>query len=343
MTALDQGLLSVIIPFRNAERFIAEAVLPFRQQLLDGQVELVLVDDASLDGTLTLIERYIQEGLPLRLVKSHHEGPGPARNTGLRHALGDYIAFLDADDRVQAEGLLALCQRMRKSGADLAIFNHCRVYPNGRTSNNRRSELLDIPAPISNVAGKLELLHNFNVAWNKIYSRSLLETNNLSFPPGIYEDVPWSVSCLYAANRIITEPTVLYTYRQHGSSTLKTHGEPHMVLPEQYQRALDFCRHLGCSRSWENAVIERGVAHGLLVAYERNRLNRRLRIRMLRKLIQYISANNGWRMVLSSSRIRRAQRWALFLRIPTALELERWFSYRLRKLSRAPKKGRARL
>ncbi|GGI90930.1 glycosyltransferase family 2 protein [Halopseudomonas pertucinogena] len=334
MITRNQGLLSVIIPFRDAERFLTSAVLPFRESLLDGSVELILVDNDSSDGSIELIKGYIEEGLPLRLVTSHQAGPGPARNTGLEHARGDYIAFLDADDQVQPEGLLALCQRMQSSGADLAIFNHCRLYPSGRVSNNRRSDLLENRTPISDLEGKLRLLHNFNVAWNKVYSRSLLDTNGLSFPSGIYEDVPWSISCLYAANRIITEPAVLYTYRQHPSSTLKKQGKPHMVLPDQYQLALDCCRRLGCDRDWADALIERGVAHGLLVAYERTRLNKRHRMQLMRKLIRYISENNGWRVVIGSDRIRPLQRWALFLRMPIVLELERRRSNRQRKLVR---------
>lgn len=321
MITRDQDLLSVIIPFRDAERFLTSAVLPFRESLLDGSVELILVDNGSSDGSIELIKGYIEEGLPLRLVTSHQAGPGPARNTGLEHARGDYIAFLDADDQVQPEGLLALCQRMQSSGADLAIFNHCRLYPSGRVSNNRRSDLLENRTPISDLEGKLRLLHNFNVAWNKVYSRSLLDANGLSFPSGIYEDVPWSIICLYAANRIITEPAILYTYRQQPSSTLKARGEPHLVLPDQYQRALTTCQRLGSSRCWDDALVERAIAHGLLIAYERKRLRWQLRMMLFRKLTRFISANGGWDVVLASPRIDPLQRWALRLRLPILLEL----------------------
>src|SRR5690606_14746047 len=97
-------------------------------------------------------------------------------------------------------------------------------------------------------------------------------------------------------------------------------GEPHLVLPDQYQRALTTCQRLGSSRCWDDALVERAIAHGLLIAYERKRLRWQLRMMLFRKLTRFISANGGWDVVLASPRIDPLQRWALRLRLPILLE-----------------------
>ncbi len=113
-------LISVIMPCYNAAPYVAEAVESVFAQSY-GNVELIVVDDGSSDGSDAILARLAQEHEGhLHLVFTSRVGPYPARNAGLRHAHGDYIAFLDADDWWQKDALEKLHAALCEHDADIA-------------------------------------------------------------------------------------------------------------------------------------------------------------------------------------------------------------------------------
>lgn len=86
--------VSVIIPVYNAERYLAEAIRSVLGQDY-GDVEIVVVDDGSTDRSVEVAQRFEQ----IRLIRQENLGPGAGLNTGIAHARGELIAFLDADDK----------------------------------------------------------------------------------------------------------------------------------------------------------------------------------------------------------------------------------------------------
>src|SRR2546427_5553976 len=98
-------VVSVVMPAFNAERYIGEALGSIRGQTLPD-VEVILIDDGSTDGTLREAERFA-DSLDLTIVRQANAGPSAARNAGIRKARGRYCAFLDADDVMLPELLAA--------------------------------------------------------------------------------------------------------------------------------------------------------------------------------------------------------------------------------------------
>lgn len=96
--------LSVIIPCRNGVNYLAEAVASVREQHLDAEPEIIVVDDGSTDATPELAA-----SLGCRVFHQPPSGPSRARNTGVREALGNFLMFLDHDD-VLAQGALSVMQ-----------------------------------------------------------------------------------------------------------------------------------------------------------------------------------------------------------------------------------------
>ncbi|MFO7899046.1 MAG: glycosyltransferase family A protein [Planctomycetota bacterium] len=88
--------VSAVIPAYNAERFVAEAVDSALAQT-HPNVEVVVVDDGSTDGTPDVLERY-DDDPRVRVLRQEHAGPAAARNRAIAEASGEYVAFLDADD-----------------------------------------------------------------------------------------------------------------------------------------------------------------------------------------------------------------------------------------------------
>jgi glycosyltransferase involved in cell wall biosynthesis len=120
MDRFDPALISVVMPCHNARRHVAEAVGSVLQQTYP-QVELVIVDDGSTDGSDAIVGQ-LAAAHPDRIVVLHQTNSGPyaARNRGLGHAHGNYIAFLDADDVWRPKTLERLHAAMTAARADVA-------------------------------------------------------------------------------------------------------------------------------------------------------------------------------------------------------------------------------
>jgi len=113
--------VTVVIPAFNAERHIAEALGSVRDQTL-RELEVLVVDDGSTDGTVREVERFFTDDLDLTIVSQTNAGPAAARNAGIRRARGRYCAFLDADDVMLPERL-AVQVELLDAEADLGLVH----------------------------------------------------------------------------------------------------------------------------------------------------------------------------------------------------------------------------
>lgn len=104
-------VVSIITPVRNGADWLTDAVDSVRAQSFIAW-ELLIVDNGSSDGTLQLAQQLAQNDPRIRIFEQNHPGVSAARNTGLEHAVGRYITFLDADDRLPAGGLTRRINRM---------------------------------------------------------------------------------------------------------------------------------------------------------------------------------------------------------------------------------------
>ncbi|HEY1263674.1 MAG TPA: glycosyltransferase, partial [Terriglobales bacterium] len=123
--------LSVIIPTRNGEQFIAKALESIRQQG-DHEIEVVVIDDGSSDGTLQIVEQF-KHALSIRQVATGGIGNWvAASNIGLRQASGDWACFLHQDDFWLPGRVAALRAEMENPGVSLVIHNAIFVGPQGQ-------------------------------------------------------------------------------------------------------------------------------------------------------------------------------------------------------------------
>jgi glycosyltransferase involved in cell wall biosynthesis len=111
-------LVSVIVPSYNSARTLERTLESVFTQSYRN-IEVVLVDDGSTDGSVILAREIADRDNRLKLVAQENKGPGPARNHGLKQSKGKYIAFLDADDYWDRECLLKLVDAAEEGGADI--------------------------------------------------------------------------------------------------------------------------------------------------------------------------------------------------------------------------------
>lgn len=126
--------ISVVTPCYNCEKYLSDTLSSvFEQTILPD--EIVLVDDGSSDGTVDLIEKLIAEHpeVCIRLVKQKNNGPGAARNAGIKAAKGDWIAFLDSDDIWKKRKIERVLETLTENQEAIMIANDiCEVYEDGR-------------------------------------------------------------------------------------------------------------------------------------------------------------------------------------------------------------------
>jgi len=126
----DAARLSVIVPVHNAAQYLQACLESLAAQTRPID-EILFIDDGSTDDSAAIIERHARAHPAVRLLRGAKRGAAAARNTGLEHASGDWIAFADADDWVEPqmyERLLALAQR---HDLDMALCNG-RYHYEGR-------------------------------------------------------------------------------------------------------------------------------------------------------------------------------------------------------------------
>jgi len=208
------GLVSVIIPAFNAERYLAMAIESVLQQTY-RPIEIIVVDDGSTDGTANLLRRY---GSQVHVVTQANTGLAGARNSGLRHARGEFIAFLDADDAWQPAKIERQVALLRERSEYVLV--HTR-----REGMDEAGRALTIP-PLPPLEGScLTALAARNVITisSVLVRASLL--SGLSFATGMQGVEDWDLMLTLAPKGPFAYiPDPLLRYRIHANNMSKSTG-----------------------------------------------------------------------------------------------------------------------
>ena len=111
--------ISVIVPVFNGERYLENCIKSILEQTLPVS-QIIIINDGSTDGTAEICKRLEKQHECITVIHMNDEGVSAARNAGLKVARGEYITFVDADDRLFPETLEELCKAMEKTGSDVA-------------------------------------------------------------------------------------------------------------------------------------------------------------------------------------------------------------------------------
>ena len=137
--AMDYGLVSIVMPSYNSERFIAESIKSVQSQTY-GDWELLVVDDCSADGTVAVVEAMAKEDRRIHVFSNErNSGAACSRNRALREAKGDWVAFLDSDDLWDPEKLERQLAFMRNNGCSFSYTEYETVDENGSPLGRRYS------------------------------------------------------------------------------------------------------------------------------------------------------------------------------------------------------------
>ncbi|MFH8283890.1 bifunctional glycosyltransferase/CDP-glycerol:glycerophosphate glycerophosphotransferase [Streptomyces antibioticus] len=234
---------SIIVPCFKVQGFLRECL----DSLLDQSYrdfEVIAVDDRSPDGCGAILDEFAARDERVRVLHlPENVGLGRARNAGMPLATGDYLFFLDSDDTLTPGALRAIADRLAEAGdPDVLVFDYARTYWWGGTRRNALAHLLtDVGADPFTAAEHPEILDLLMVVWNKVYRRDFVEENGFAFPPGYYEDTPWTFPVMLSARRIATLDRICLNYRQRRQGNiLSTTSRKHFDIHDQYARVFAF-------------------------------------------------------------------------------------------------------
>ncbi|MET7615000.1 glycosyltransferase family 2 protein, partial [Streptomyces seoulensis] len=268
---------SVIVPAYQVQAYLAECLDSVLAQSYPD-FELIAVDDRSPDGCGAIIDEYAARDPRVRAVHlAENAGLGMARNAGIDAAGGEYLLFLDGDDTLTPHSLHAVADRLAATGdPDVLVFDYARTHWDGTTLRNRLADRLteDGPAPFT-LADRPGLLRVLMVAWNKAYRREFVAREGFRFPPGYYEDTPWTFPVLMAAGSLATLDRVCVHYRQRRQgSILRTTSPRHFDVFDQYDRVFAYLAARPELERWRPELYARMLDHLTTVATRRDRLPR---------------------------------------------------------------------
>lgn len=182
-------LISVIIPVYNAEQYIKRAVESILVQETN-QIEVILVDDGSTDSSGKICDAYSKKS-NVKVIHKDNGGVSTARNVGIKHAVGEYISFIDADDYMDLYAYEKILNVIEKESPDCIDFGWRYISKTGESIRNLNKleknikldksivEEIIIPPLINIIKDDEHFIYAF--VCNKIFKAEILRKNNIFF------------------------------------------------------------------------------------------------------------------------------------------------------------------
>ena len=208
-------MISVIVPVYNVEEYLEECLESIRQQTFTD-IEVILVNDGSTDGSRQICERYCEKDNRFKLINQENQGQSVARNHGVKESVGQFIMFVDSDDVINTNVLEVLLPYMKK---DVDIIE-CR------STINKEDFYLNKISTIVFEGNAKEAIFNCisfkdvkYCVFTKLYRREIVE--KIPFLEGyIYEDVFTGINYLKHMRKIVVVDYIGYYYRVRPNSTM---------------------------------------------------------------------------------------------------------------------------
>ena len=206
-----EPLISVIIPVYKVEKYLDRCVKSVLAQTYEN-IEIILVDDGSPDQCPAMCDKYAEEYEKIQVIHQENKGLSGARNTGIDHAKGEYLSFVDSDDIWSPYFLESLYTALKEHDADIS---QCRwEYMHGDVLKEGYN-----PEAAKECFSGREMIGNlyiqtgayYVVAWNKLYKKELFA--NIRYPEGkIHEDEATTYKLFDLAKKCVVIDNALYGY-----------------------------------------------------------------------------------------------------------------------------------
>lgn len=211
----QEPLISIVVPIYNTEAYLPRCVQSLREQTYRN-LEILLIDDGSPDGSGALCDRYAQEDSRIRVVHKENGGLSDARNCGMEILTGEWFTFVDSDDYVLPDYVSYLFGLARDFDCKMSVCGFDVHFSDG----NRVERHSDARYAVSAKEGMERLFYDRFLtvgAWVKLYHRSLM--GDIRFPVGrLFEDAGTTYRFLLSCDRIAVGEASQYIYAMRSES-----------------------------------------------------------------------------------------------------------------------------
>lgn len=222
--------LSFIVPVYNVEDYLNDCLQSlYNQSLSISDFEIVIINDGSTDGSVEIIQQYVERYDNIRFFDQPNQGLSATRNRGMQYAVGEYLLFIDSDDFLLPNTVSILLSKAIENELDIlrGEYQHCtergQMLPKGKGSNKKSlfaDKIVD-----GNVLYQSIFCEEFYSPLLLMKRRFLIE-NTLFFVQGMYfEDIDFALRISLIAKRVMYFPLTFYVYRIRQNSITHTINE----------------------------------------------------------------------------------------------------------------------
>lgn len=237
---LSNVTISILMPVYNSQEYLKNTVQGVINQSYK-EWELILVDDGSKDNSKNICIELQKIDNRIRFVNKENTGVSDTRNIALDNAKGKYIAFIDSDDSVHKDYLKILLSSIEKSNGQLAVcgFKERKISTNGQIEELSR---VFYPKEVIATEDMKDLIMDFgnsgllNPLWNKLYSREIIEKNNIRFKEEVEtgEDFIFNLQYFRKINNICFSKGELYYYIRRNNNSIT-----YQYIDNMYEKGLE--------------------------------------------------------------------------------------------------------
>ncbi|NLO45472.1 MAG: glycosyltransferase [Clostridiales bacterium] len=285
--------ISVVIPVFNTERYLRECLDSLTGQTIFADMELIIVDDGSTDGSPAICDDYAERYKNIKVIHKANSGVSSARNTGIDAAVGEYIGFVDSDDNARPDMYRFLMEAAEKTGADMSFCGIEHPYPD-------RDVVIKYPfennVPLgrdyiqNTVAAFMLADASFNSLCNKLFKRSVVEKNGLRLSDGKKqgEDREFVLRFLAVCGSVCGTPYTGYYYRYVRTGAVQKPRQDYVdTIFEQLELDRGLFEKLGIvgGRFEEPAALTAASQLVCALTFAENKLRGRERTKLMRAVV----------------------------------------------------------
>lgn len=216
---MESMKVSLCVAAYNVEKYIERCIQSILNQSYEN-IEIILVDDGSKDSSGSILDKFGVIDSRIKVIHQENQGLSVCRNTGLSHATGDYVVFVDGDDYLADDFVEYMLQIEAQTNADIVISKHCYTTSNFQQITEDHISVWSSEKAVSEFFyPRLPL-----GAWNKMYKRDFLVRNNLWFVPELTtgEGLQFITHAGSCANCIGVGERKVYYYRMNNPTSATT-------------------------------------------------------------------------------------------------------------------------
>ena len=224
----ENVLLSVIVPMYNVEKYLKTCIDSIEKQTY-SPIEIILVDDGSIDRTLQIAYELSEQFDNIKVFSQENQGQGKARNTGLSHAKGDLIAFIDSDDFIEPDMMADLAAYVMNQNLDFAECSYQDVY----CEKNKKSYVYFSNVPANEVMTGREFFEHHPILspCNRVYCHQFLKGFHFQFTENRFAEDVYDISniMLHAKRAMRIDRCYYYYRRDNFGSTRNNKDVSHKI------------------------------------------------------------------------------------------------------------------